>query len=77
MLQVSGNALQQLKKFKYLGLVFRGHGRRSEEVDTQISKVTLVLRELYRPVVTKQELSKLRKAVSFEAGLCYDPHVWS
>jgi len=43
--QVSGNTLQQVEKFKYLGVVFTSDGRRSEEIDTRIGKANAVLRE--------------------------------
>jgi len=38
MLQVSGSALQQVEKFKYLGVAFTSDGRWSEEIDTWIGK---------------------------------------
>jgi len=34
-LQVRSNTLQQMEKFKYLGVVFTSDGRWSEEIDTQ------------------------------------------
>ena len=58
MLQVSGNTLQQMEKFKYLGVVFTSGGRWSEEIDTWIGKVNAVLRELDCSAVTKRELSE-------------------
>jgi len=36
MLQVSRNALRQVEKFKYLGVVFTSDGRRNGEIDTWI-----------------------------------------
>jgi len=63
---VSGNTLQQVEKFKYLGVVFTSNGRRSEEIDTRIGKaINAVLRELYRSVVTKRELSITAKLSVF------------
>jgi len=38
--------------------VFTSDGRWSEEVDARIAKANAVLRELYRHVITKWELSK-------------------
>jgi len=38
MLQVSGNAVEQVEKFNYLGVVFRSDRRWSEEIDTRIGK---------------------------------------
>ena len=61
MLQVNGSTLQQVEKFKYLGVVFTSDGRRKEEIDKWIGKVNAVLRELYRSVVTKQDFSKTAK----------------
>jgi len=58
MLQVSGNTLQEVK-FKHLGVVFAS-GRWSLKIDTRISEANVVLRELYRSVGTKQELSNTR-----------------
>jgi len=66
-LQVSGNTLQQVKKFKRLGVVFKSDGRWSEEVDTRIGKANAVQRELYRSVVTKQELSNTAKLSVFKS----------
>jgi len=37
MRQVSGNALQQVEKFKYLRVVFTSDARRSEEIDTRVA----------------------------------------
>jgi len=50
MLQITGNALQQVEKFQYLAVVFRSYGRHDKEIDAQIAKANLVLRELYRSV---------------------------
>jgi len=51
--QVSDNTLQQVEKFKYLGVVSTSDGRRNKEIDTPIGKANPVLCELYRFVVTK------------------------
>jgi len=48
MLQVSGNILQQVEKFKYLGVVFTSYRNRNKEVDPRIGKAYAVLREGYR-----------------------------
>jgi len=58
---VSGNTLQQVEKFVYLGMVFTSDARQKNEVDKRISKANAVLRELQRSVVTKQELSNTAK----------------
>ena len=51
MLQVRGNPLQQVEKFKYLGVVFVNDGRWSEEIDRWIRQANAVLCELYRSAV--------------------------
>jgi len=67
MLQVSGIALQQVRKFKYLAAVFTSDGRRSKEIDTRIGKANAALLELFRPVVTKRELSDTQTHSVFKA----------
>jgi len=52
-LQVSGKSLQQVEKFKYLGVVCTSDERQYEEINTRIGKANAVMRELYRYVVTK------------------------
>ena len=67
-LQVCGNTLQQVEKFKYVGVAFTSDGWRSEEIDTRIGKANAVLRELYRSVVTKRELSNNAKLSAFKSA---------
>jgi len=43
-LQVSGNALQQVETFKYVGVVFTSDGSRNREIDARIGKPNAVLR---------------------------------
>jgi len=62
---VSGNALQQVETFKYLGVVFTSDGRRNEAIDTPIGTAKAVLREIYRSVVTKRDLSNTAKLSVF------------
>jgi len=57
MLKVRSNTLQQVKKFKYLGVVFTSGGKQSKEFDIWIVKANTVLLELYCSVVTNHELS--------------------
>jgi len=59
--------LQQVKKFKYLGVVSTCDGRQKREIDTRIAKAYAVLRELYRSVVTKLELSNTAKLSIFKS----------
>jgi len=48
-LQVSGKILQQVRTFKYLGVVFTSDRSRNKGIDTQIGKANAVLREFYPP----------------------------
>ena len=63
---VSGNTVQQVAKFNYLGMVFTSDGRWSEEIDTRIGKANAALCELYRSVVTKRELLNTEKLSVFK-----------
>jgi len=51
---VSGNTLQQVEKFKYIGMVSTSDGKRNREVDARIGEANAVMRELYRSVITKR-----------------------
>ena len=84
MLQVSGNTLQQMAKFKYGGVIFARDGRWSEEIDARTGKANAVLREfLYRFSVSvslslcghKTGAFKHRKAVCFQISLCSYPYL--
>jgi len=61
----------QLEKLKYFDVAFTGDGNRKKEIDTQIGKANADLREFYRSVVTKQELSNVAicKVFSFKSVL--------
>jgi len=67
MLQVSGNALQQGEKVKYIGVVFTSDSRWIEEIDARIGHTKAVLRELCCSVVTKRELSNTAKLSVIES----------
>ena len=54
-------------KFKYLGVIFMSVRRRNKEIDTRIGEANAVLRELYRSVVTKRELSNTAKLSGFNS----------
>ena len=56
--QVNGETLKQVKKFKYLGVAFTSDGRQDEEIDTQIGKASAVMRALHYSVFMKREFSK-------------------
>jgi len=67
MLQVSGIALQQVEKFKYLGVVFTSGERRNKEIATHTGKANALLCELHRSLVTKRELSNTTKLSVFKS----------
>jgi len=67
MLQVSGNTLQHVEKFKYLGVVFTSGERWSEEIDTLIGQANAVLRVVYSSLVTKPELSNTANLSVFKS----------
>jgi len=60
------NTLQQ---FRQHGVVFTSGGRWNKEIDTRIGKANALLRELYRSVVTKLELSNTGKMSIFKLVL--------
>jgi len=62
MLQVSGNTLQQVEKFKYLGVVFMNDGRRNE----QMIRGLVILTQLCMSFQTPQSCQFLNS----------DPHLW-
>ena len=66
-LQVNGATLEQVEKFKYLGVAFTSDGRQDEELDTRIGKASAVMRALHYSVVMKRELSKKAKLSIFKA----------
>jgi len=76
---VSGSTLQQMQEVKHLGMVFTSD-ERSEEVDAPIAKANAVLRELYRFVVTKREVSNTAKLSVLKSVfvpiLTYVPESW-
>jgi len=75
-LQVSGNTLQQVDKFKCLGLVSTSDGKLNKEIDARVSEASAVLRELHRSVLKKRELSntaKLYLKLFFISILNYGP----
>jgi len=48
-------------------VAFTSGGRRSEEIDTRVGKANAVLREFYRSVVKKRELSNTAKLSVFKS----------
>jgi hypothetical protein len=66
-LQLNNNPLNQVSKFKYLGVQFSRDGKQDGEIDQRIGMASGVLRSLYRSVVTKVELSKKTKLAIFKS----------
>jgi len=64
---VSGNSLQQVEAFKFLGVVFASDESRNKGIDTRIGKANAVMLELYCSVVTERELSKTATLSVFES----------
>jgi len=58
---VSGNTLQQVEVFWYLGVVVTSRRKQNKNVDAQIGKANAILHELQRSVVRKRELSNYEK----------------
>jgi len=74
------NTLQQVEKFKCIGVVFMSDQGWSEEVDAWIAEANTVLHELYHSVVTKREVSSTAKLLVFKSVfvpiLTYDHESW-
>ena len=66
-LNVDGVALKQVEKFKYLGSTFASDGKWDTEINIRIGKAGAVMRELYRTIVAKRELSIRAKLAVFKA----------
>jgi len=70
-LQVSGNTLQQVETFNYLGVVFTSDESRYKGIDirglVKQGKANAVLRERYCSMVTKRQLSKNAKLSVFKS----------
>ncbi|VDP42206.1 unnamed protein product [Soboliphyme baturini] len=47
-LQINGEEVEQVEKFKYLGTVFTSDGKLEEEIDRRIEVASVVLSELAR-----------------------------
>jgi len=58
---VSGNTLQQVEVFWYLGVVVTSRRKQNKNVDAQIGKANAILHELQRSVVRIRELSNYEK----------------
>jgi len=67
MLQVSGNTLLQLERFKHRGVVFTSDANRNKDIDIRVGKASAILREFYRSVVPDRELSNTTKLSVFKS----------
>ncbi|VDP18750.1 unnamed protein product, partial [Soboliphyme baturini] len=56
-LQINGDAVEEVEKFKYFGIVFASDGKFEQEIDRRTGIASHILRELARPTATKPELS--------------------
>lgn len=66
-LYTNGKTLNQVEKFKYLGVEFSSDGKQDGEIDRRIGAASGVLRSLYRSVVTKAEISLKTKLAIFKS----------
>ena len=66
-LHVSGVPLKQVERFKYLGFTFTSDGKTDTEIDSRIGKSSSILRELYRTIIAKKELSNSAKLAVFRS----------
>ena len=77
---VDGTPLNQVEKFKYLGIEFSNDARLDCEIDRRIGSASAILRSLYRSVVTKKEVSWRMKMAIFKAvyrpALIYGHEQW-
>ena len=78
--QTNGVTPQQTVKFKYLEATFSSDGRQDNELDTRIEKASVIIRQLYRSVVLKQDLCTRAKLLVFRSVfvsiLTYDHECW-
>ncbi|KAK3521504.1 hypothetical protein QTP70_007969 [Hemibagrus guttatus] len=79
-LQVGGEVLPQVEKFKYLGVLFTSEGRMDREIDRRIGAAAAVMRSMYRSVVVKKELSRKAKLSIYQSiyvpTLTYGHELW-
>ena len=66
-LHVSGVPLRQVEKFTYLGVSFSSDGTLGGEIDRRIGSAGAVMRQLFRGVVCKRELSTKAKLSVFKS----------
>jgi len=64
---LNNKPLNQVNKFKYLGVQFSSDGKQDGEIDRRIGTASGVLHSLYRSVMTKAELSKKTKLAIYKS----------
>ena len=64
---VTWEGLNEMEKFKYLGVVFSNDARQDCEINRRIGSASAILRSLHRSVVTKKEVSWRTKMAIFNA----------
>ena len=62
--QTNGVTLQQMEKFKYLGVTLSSNGRQDNKLDTCIGKESAVMQQFCQSIVLKQELRTRAKRPS-------------
>lgn len=67
--QVGSELLPQVKKFKYLWVLFMTQGKMEHEINRQISMASAVTQELYQTVVMKMELSQREELLIYQFQL--------
>ena len=79
-MNINGTPLDQVEKFKYLGVEFPNDARLDCEIDRRIESASAILCSLYRSVVTKKEVSRRTKMAIFNAvyrpALIYGHEQW-
>ncbi|KAF7650109.1 hypothetical protein LDENG_00131220, partial [Lucifuga dentata] len=79
-LQVRGESLPQMEKFKYLGVLFTSEGRMECEIDRWIGAASKVLRMLYWTIMVKRELSQKARLSIYQSIyvpiLTYGHELW-
>ena len=66
-MNVNGTPLNQVEKFKYLGVEFSNDTRLDCEINRRIGSASAIQRSRYRSVVTKKEVSRRTKMAIFNA----------
>jgi hypothetical protein len=77
---VNGVTLRQVENFRFLGFTFSSDGTLDAEIDRRIGAASAVMRQLYRGVISKRELSSKAKIsvykTIFYPTLTYGHELW-